>query len=297
MDKWSQLMKELLDSSSNDNALFVTGLCDNKCLMCCQPPTQKNDLDFFFKKNVQLIKNAPKNLPVLGITGGEPTMLGDKLFELFSLIRIEMPETYIHLLSNGRKFSDEKYVKKLKEVSGENLLVGIPLHSDFINTHDEITQSKGSYTETILGLYNLASYSISIELRIVVNKKNYYRLPEMANFIFKNLPFVEFVSFISMEYLGNAVKCTNTIWIEPIDYISELEEAVLDLSTWGLNVSIMNIPLCLLTPNLYRYSMKSISDWKNTYSTVCENCLRKNECCGLFSTSKMSYKGIKPFEL
>lgn len=98
-------MRDTIDINSNDNALFITSQCNNRCLMCCQPPLLRNDLDGYFQKNMALIDSAPRELRSIGITGGEPTLLGDRLFELLRHIRMKLPETEIHLLTNGRAFA------------------------------------------------------------------------------------------------------------------------------------------------------------------------------------------------
>lgn len=106
-------MRDTIDINSNDNALFITSQCNNRCLMCCQPPLLRNDLDGYFQKNMALIDSAPRELRSIGITGGEPTLLGDRLFELLRHIRMKLPETEIHLLTNGRAFADKEYARKL----------------------------------------------------------------------------------------------------------------------------------------------------------------------------------------
>ena len=94
-------MRDTIDINSNDNALFITSQCNNRCVMCCQPPLLRNDLDGYFQKNMALIDSAPRELRSLGITGGEPTLLGDRLFELLRHVRTKLPETEIHLLTNA----------------------------------------------------------------------------------------------------------------------------------------------------------------------------------------------------
>ena len=75
-------------------------------------------------------------------------------------------------------------------VEFSNLLFGIPLHSDFSIEHDAITQVKDSYIETMKGLYNLANIGADIELRVVINKMNYRRLPQLSEFIWRNLKII-----------------------------------------------------------------------------------------------------------
>lgn len=281
-----------LDKCSNDNTLFVTEQCNNRCVMCCQPPKLKDDIDSLFSENVKRVKSAPKDLPVIGITGGEPTLLGSKLISLIQLIRAELPNTDIHILSNGRHFKDMAYTRKVVEAGGDKLVIGVPLHSDYEGDHDLIAGAKGAYTETILGLYNIAMHGGCVELRIVMNRLNYQRFLPMAEFIHKNLSFVAWTAFMGMERTGFADKRSDKIWIEPVEYVSQLADAVHYLDDWKHEVAIYNLPLCLLPTDLHPFAKQSISDWKNYYPDLCNACKAKSVCCGLFSTSSSEYKGL-----
>ena len=287
-------MKEKFEINSNSNVLFVTNQCNNHCIMCCQPPQQDNDFNFFYNQNVKLIKSAPKETKVVCITGGEPTLAGNYFFDLVSLVRSELPSTDIHILSNGRAFINNDFTHQLKVAGGDNVFVGVPLHSDYFRDHDIIAGAKGAFNETMLGLYNLADEGIPIELRVVVNKLNYYRLSQLAEYIFKNLYFVSWVAFMGMEDTGWATKNASTIWIEPVDYINQLCKAVKELDDWDIPVAIYNIPLCLLPTDYHRFAAQSISDWKTCYLDICTKCTVKDKCCGLFGTSKHIYKGLSP---
>lgn len=286
-------MRNTIDIHSNDNALFVTSQCNNRCLMCCQPPLYRNDIESLFAKNLELIDSAPPELPCIGITGGEPTLLGDRLFELIKRIRRKLPDTEIHLLTNGRAFANQHYTQKFVECGTEKILLGIPLHSDYAGDHDTITQVHGSFDETMLGLYNLARYDCGIELRIVITRMNYRRLPKFPNFIYRNLPFVEFISLMGLEYTGYTIKNHNAVWIDPLNYQNELTLAVTGLRDWRMDVSIFNLPRCILPEGLWPYARKSISDWKTTYLNLCQDCDERPRCCGLFATSKKQSQGIK----
>ena len=287
-------MRDTIDIQSNDNALFVTGQCNNHCLMCCQPPVKKDDIDFFYEKNIRLIDSAPIELPAIGITGGEPTLLGDRLFDLIAHIRKRLPNTHIQILSNGRQFADGAYAEKLAQVSEGMVIVGVPFHSDSPIIHDRIAGAKNAYNQTLFGLYNLAANDINIELRIVLTKQNFQRLPQMARFISKNLAFVSTVAFMAMEDIGYTIKNRNLIWIEPLDYMPQLQQAVQYLAQLEFDVSLFNLPLCLLPESLRPFAKQSISDWKNKYLPICGTCALKSSCCGLFATSKSIYKGISP---
>lgn len=290
-------MRDTIDINSNDNVLFITSQCNNRCLMCCQPPNNNDDLERNYIKNIALVNSAPLSLPSLGITGGEPTLLGDKLFTLINHIKEKLPDTEIHLLTNGRAFADLNYTKKFMQCGTEKILLGIPIHSDCSIDHDYITQTIGSFDETMLGLYNLERCGFDIELRIVLNKITCQRLSQIANFIYRNLPFVRYVAFMGIEYTGYTIKNHKLVWIDPLEYQSELENAVCELSRWGIDVSVFNLPHCVLSKALWKFSVKSISDWKNEYAEFCDECSMKNECCGLFSTSRKHSIGLRPINL
>lgn len=287
-------MKQKFEIESNSNVLFVTNQCNNHCIMCCQPPQNGDDFDYFFKQNLSLIKSAPKETKVVCITGGEPTLAGNNFLKLVSIVREELPNTDIHILTNGRNFIDNDFAHKLKVYGGDKIFVGVPLHSDYSKDHDKIAGAKNAFNETMLGLYNLADEGIAIELRVVINLLNYQRLPFIAEYIFKNLPFVSWVALMAMEDTGLATKNAKLIWIDPIDYIPQLCEAINYLTEWNIPVSIYNIPLCLLPRKFHRFSSQSISDWKTKYLDICDSCNVKENCCGLFSTSQKIFKGLKP---
>lgn len=287
-------MIDVFKIESNDNTLFVTSQCNNRCLMCCQPPIKTDDIDLCFSRNVEIIENSPIGITDIGISGGEPTLLGDKLPELIKIIRRKYADAHIHVLSNGRLFKEHTLVKSIKDAAVSNITVGVPLHSDYEKDHDIIAGIRGAYQETLYGLYNLYNYGIDIELRIVINKLNFTRLHQISEFIFKNLPFVSWVAFMAMEDTGYCIKNRDLIWCEPMEYANELEKAVMNLSSWNIDVSIYNIPLCLLNESIKQFARKSISDWKTSFLSCCDKCVNKSLCCGLFTTSMTPFKGIKP---
>lgn len=285
-------MRDIIDIQSNDNALFVTGQCNNHCLMCCQPPVKRNDIDFFYEKNIRLIDSAPIELPTIGITGGEPTLLGERLFDLIAYIRKRLPNTHIQILSNGRCFADGAYAERLAQVAEGMVSVGVPFHSDSPIIHDRIAGAENAYNQTLNGLYNLAANDMDIELRVVLTKQNYQRLPQMARFISKNLVFVSTVAFMAMEDIGYTIKNHDLIWIEPLDYMPQLQQAVQYLAQLEFDVSLFNLPLCLLPGSLRPFAKQSISDWKNKFLSLCDTCTARSECCGFFTTSKSTFQGI-----
>ena len=288
----SGLINTLFRSSSDHNALFITERCNSNCLMCSQPPRDIDDLDFLYNINYQVVSLLSKDIKVLGITGGEPTILGARLINLLALTYEKLPTTLIHMLSNGRAYSRKEYAENTAN-SNPNLRIGIPLYSDNFIDHNYIVQNNEAFEQTVVGFHNLERYGQSSELRVVLMRLNYKRLTKLANFIYKNLPFIDHVAFMGLEVIGYAPHNKNLLWIEPTEYAKELEDAVLFLDSIGMHVSIYNLPLCVLKKPLWRFARKSISDWKQTYIPECDKCKERNNCCGVFGTSKYLSDEIK----
>jgi His-Xaa-Ser system radical SAM maturase HxsC len=283
--------------NSHHNFLLVTERCNSNCLMCSQPPKDRDDIPYLFDIYCQLIPLIPKDCIELVITGGEPTLMGDRFFWLLDHIKNQLPETEIHCLTNGRSFAWPNFAKKLADLELQRLMLGIPLYADHAETHDFVVQATDAFDQTMSGLYNLAKQEQRIEIRIVLHKQTIPRLPQLAKFIYKNLPFVEHVTFMGLEYTGYTPHNIDKLWIDPFDYMHQLEEAVSYLATMGMNVSIYNLQLCLLPESLWRFTKRSISDWKNIYLDECKECSMKDKCGGFFASSeKVHSKYIKALQ-
>lgn len=290
-------MKSKFRRGANDNVIFCTSICNNRCIMCCQPPRLRDDSTELYKLNKALIKNADSDTDYVCITGGEPTLIKDLLFKYIQEIKEKLPEADIHLLTNGRSFSNLNYLYLFKKnINVEKILIGIPLHSDNYIDHDLIAGYKGAFYETIKGLTNLGVLGYQIELRVIIMKQNYKRLPKIAEFITMNFPFVAQVAFMGLEISGFADSNYDKIWIDSKEYEQELTKAVLLLDQSKIMAYIYNIPLCLLPKEIWDYSCKSISNWKQCFLPICNNCSQKENCCGLFSTSKRYSNDIKPIK-
>ena len=280
--------------NSNHNALMATERCNHRCIMCPQPPIlQEKDKTPF---NLQLISLFDKNTQEIGITGGEPTLIGDNLFTLINHIKKELPQTAISILSNGVKFADKEYAMKLAKCRHHDLQIDIPLFSDIAEEHNRIVGAKTFY-KTVQCLYYLALFHQRIGIRIVVHKQTYKRLPQFADYIYHNFPFVAQVAFMQMETTGLAKENIDQLWIDPYDYNIELREAVLLLADRGMKPYIYNAQLCVLPEDIRCYAQQSISDWKDIYIEECDGCVLKGQCAGFFESNRQTHSShIKKVE-
>lgn len=270
------------------NSILVTENCNNFCLMCSQPPRNINDR-YLVNEILSMIPLISPTAAEIGITGGEPTLLGNDLVTIFKRFKNYLPNTAIHVLTNGRNFIDTQLVKSIAEVGHPDLMFGIPLYSDVPSIHDYVVQANNAYNETLKGIINLKSVNQKVEIRVVLHKQTYQRLPQLAEFITRNLLFVDHVALMGLEMIGFTKANLDSLWIDPIDYQQQLTQAVQILDRFGMNVSIYNHQLCLLDKSLWGFAKKSISDWKNEYMPECGGCSIKDKCGGFFSSAHFKY--------
>lgn len=272
------------EANATHNGIFVTDACNSKCIMCPQPMPEKPKN--YFQDNIKLVKLLDKKtVSSIGITGGEPTLNIKELALILDAINKKFKNLPIQILTNGRTFADSEKLNSLLNVGNNNITYGIPLYSDIEDEHDYIVGCKGAFNETIMGVYNLAKAKQKVEIRIVVMKQNYKKLADIAEFIYRNIPFVVHVAIMTMEYTGLAKENFDAVFIDPLNYKQELFNAVRQFVRYDIPVSVYNTPLCLLDERIWDFSADSISDWKKTYIPTCEDCGKKNNCCGVFSTS------------
>jgi His-Xaa-Ser system radical SAM maturase HxsC len=166
------------------------------------------------------------------------------------------------------------------------MMVGIPLYGAEPSLHDYVVQARGAFDETVRGILNLGAREQAIEVRVVIHKQTAPHLPEIAEFIARNLPFVDQVALMGLEMIGFARANLDLVWIDPVEYQQELVDAVRVLERAGVRTMIYNHQLCLLDRRLWSRAIRSISDWKNEYHPECLNCSVRSECGGFFFSAK-----------
>lgn len=278
-------IRSLYRANSPHNSVLLTERCNNYCLMCSQPPKNVND-SWLLDEAMELVRIIPRHTAnVMCITGGEPTLYGDGFIQLVQHFRRYLPHTALHILSNGRSFADQEFARKYADVQHPDVMLGIPVYSADPARHDYIVQAKGAFDETISGILNLKELGQRVEIRVVVHKQTCDSLPNLAEFITRNLLFVDQVVLMGLEMTGFTRANLDSLWIDPVEYKDKLSEAVQILRSFRVPVSVYNHPLCLVNPDVEPAYVRSISDWKNEFAPECEPCKRKHECGGFFSSS------------
>ena len=138
-------VRTLYRRGSKSNSLFATERCNSLCVMCSQPPRDVDDSGRV-EELIRLVDLIDPETEELGITGGEPTLLGKGLLRVIDECRRRLPQTSLHLLSNGRLFSRRDYALALAKVHHPDLMVGVPVYSDVDWQHDYVVQDMAPLT-------------------------------------------------------------------------------------------------------------------------------------------------------
>jgi His-Xaa-Ser system radical SAM maturase HxsC len=271
--------------NSHQNSILLTERCDNYCLMCSQPPKDGDD-SWLLDQAHEVIRLLPTDTTDVLYTGGEPTLYGDGLIGLLDHTLTHLPDAQVHLLSNGRRFANDRFAEDYAAVGNDRLMVGIPIYGAEASLHDYVVQADGAFAETVRGILNLAAHGQQVEIRVVIHRQTVPALVDIAEFIARNLPFVDQVALMGLEMMGFARANLGEVWVDPWDYRDEIVEAAELLEAAGIRTLLFNHQLCLLPERLWHLTVPSISDWKNEYAPECTECDVRDRCGGFFHSFK-----------
>lgn len=286
-------IRVFLSHQAETNTLLVTEQCNNLCSFCSQPPKDHDDSYLYDDAIAGLIEFDNSNQ--IGITGGEPTLNKKKFLELLQRPSIYGKPLSLHILTNGRSFSDIDFCRSIvKSTIDHNIIFGIPLYSHSPSIHDQLVGSDGAWKETIDGLINAIHSGFRIELRFIPTQLNHHEISDYLNFVSTFFYGIEQVSIMNLEPQGWARNNWEKLFIDPDSYMGLVSEALILSEIKGVPVRLFNYPLCSLSSTLLEaHAVKSISDWKNYYPEDCDHCTKKDLCGGYFSSASNQYQ-IKP---
>lgn len=277
--------RSLFRSNTRHNSFLVTERCNNYCLMCSQPPKDIDDR-WILDEISESLPLIDKGTPTLTFTGGEPLSDWPEFTRVLAECRDELPNTAVQVLTNGRAFSNSDIVNAWRDIRHPSLIAAIPVYASVDHIHDYVVQAKGAFDETILGILKLKDRGQRVEIRVVLHAQTAPTIAETCSWIARNLPFVDHVALMGLENTGFALANEGVLWIDPVDYKDALASGVEALSEATVNVSVYNLPRCVLHRSVWPHAVQSISDWKNGYVELCTLCTEKSRCSGLFTSGR-----------
>ena len=263
--------------NSNSNTILLTEKCDQTCIMCSQPPKNKDYLHW------DLYKTAVEALPdgtVIGITGGEPTLYKRELFDFLRHFSESGQNVFFHILTNGQHF-EEKDLDLLESVN-RNVLWAVPLYGAQPDTHDLVVGKSGAFHQLIENFAILLKSNSQVELRTCILKQNYPDLLPLSKFVSQYFHWINNWAIMQLEPIGYAILDWEKKFVDTSVDFEILENAVLSASAAGIRPHLFNFPYCSLPFSLRNYCYPSISDWKKKYLEICTDCEKKTDCSGFF---------------
>ena len=193
--------------------------------MCSQPPRDVDDRWLLeeIKAALELVDGRTRSFT---FTGGEPLLEWRKFIGMLGRCRDLLPDTAVHVLTNGRAFAQREIVSAWARVGHPNLMAGIPIYSAVDHVHDYVVQATGAFDETVLGILRLKDAGQRVEVRVVLHAITAPRIVETCRWISRNLPFVDHVALMGLENTGFTLANDELIWIDPVDYQDNLANAV-----------------------------------------------------------------------
>jgi len=198
-------------------AVILIPGCKNHCLFCQKIP--QSDLLELKKQEINVAKNLTdlKSQGVQGIdiSGNDPIEY-DKIVSLVKYIK-DSGFDNIQISTHGRNLSEPKILNGI--INSPLNKLRIPLYGSKPKTHDMVTQSAGSFSETLKGIKGILekTKAVKIQVSFLITKQN---KNDIINFVklmqrlkitdyYLSVPFIkndDYSYYIPLKSLGKYVK-------------------------------------------------------------------------------------------
>lgn len=284
-------VERLIRARSSHNTLLITERCDQLCVMCSQPP-KKSHSDRF-AEYLSAIRLAPHG-QTIGLSGGEPTLYKEDLFDLIAAVHESRPDLSFHVLTNGQHF-EEADRPRLSEMTACQVTWGIPVYSAEASLHDLIVAKDGAFSRLMESFTHMILAGAKVELRTVLMRNNLAGLTALSNLIANRLSFCSQWSIMQLERTGYARNRFEELYVDPNDRFEEVAAALDTATLFGVSVALFNFPRCHVPYGYRDFAVDSISDWKQKFVSGCNICSEKAKCSGFFEWQPA--ESIKVFPL
>ena len=154
--------------------LELTGKCNLKCKQCYNDSGCRETI-MTPERWTDFAQRVSKDLFSVTLAGGEPLLLGKKLYDLMDVF--EENGVWINMISNGF-LMDRAAAKRIAEHSIG--WIEISIDAPQAAYHDELRGVQGSWQRAVLAASYLASYNVPVILGTCVTPKTLGHLEEMA---------------------------------------------------------------------------------------------------------------------
>ena len=216
--------------------------CNCACIMCGIPGLGENL--FLSREDLNELMEDWEltGRDVIELCGGEPT-IHPEFLDLCRSVTDETPAD-VWVLSNGIRFSDERFSKALSEIDIAGVVV--PLYSHAPEVHDTITGRAGSFRRTVKGLELLQSMDVPIVVKYIPLSLNYLETPEYVSFLRERFPSQSLLFVgLCLDHPGEAHKNVERVAAEYAEIAGPLEAAIDIGAEARMKMGLLYFPICV----------------------------------------------------
>ncbi|MBI4974002.1 radical SAM protein [Candidatus Roizmanbacteria bacterium] len=160
----------------------ITEMCNNRCSYCY---AQNSLHDRRRMMPIEDIKNILDKLALLKIRrciiiGGEPT-LHPEIAEIYKYAKKN--KIRISLVSNGSRFADEKFYKKLKDAGLPSSSIAFSMHASSPQDSALLTGSSVYFSLFSKGISNFVKQKLKLHVNIVISKQTVNKVVPMMDWL------------------------------------------------------------------------------------------------------------------
>lgn len=214
--------------------------CNNRCTFC----VQGNKREIYGNRTTEevrdILRQSRQDSDSIVFTGGEVTIRKDFL-ELLGYAK-SLGFQHIQVQSNGRMFSNLPFCMKAIQLGATEFSPAV--HGPTAEIHDELTQARGSFAQTVRGIQNLKALNQRVVMNSVVTQLNARHLPAMAR-LFLSLRVDQF-QFAFVHALGTAGELFDTVVPRKSELKPYLLEALDIARAAGVPAFTEAVPYCFM---------------------------------------------------
>ncbi len=288
---------------ANESGIFVirwTEACNNRCVMCSLHGGDSDSENASLQDIFSELKSGRSRHDRVELSGGEPTVR-EGFIEAVTEAKILGYEE-IGISTNGRKLADKDFCDRAV-AAGLNRIT-FAIHGATPETHDAVTQVKGSFDEIVAGMKNAKDSGIRFGAASVLSSINASEFEKIGELLF----FFGADNWNISDLIpdGRAHEAYSKIAVSPEDITRVIAESLPVMARFE-SAGIFNFSRCFfpkdLPQRMFFIDMKrKMQDWdmdrkdgryaeeKGIYKDMhksllvaCDNCPYKTSCGGYWN--------------
>ena len=269
--------------------------CNIGCVLCSNPvegyrhTTDQYSFEIIrnklldYKRGLRTFVKFDEVGDYFNLTGGEPTLHPDFL-KILALIRTEFPQNLIRLLTNGRTLSEPDFARRACGIAGLPFEIAVPMFGGDAKSHEAISRTPGSFSQTVQGLRNLQAHRRPgqiVEIRVIMTKLQARFLDGLLDYLLAEFPWVDRVVFLYEEIEGFAELYKDRLLLTQSECAARLDDNFEKLRKFK-DARLYHFSLCAVPARLWPRVWNTLADFKVTWLEGCRSkCLYRGQCVGV----------------